>query len=118
MGLILVGLGGALGSLSRFQLGKLLSHKDRDFPLGTFLVNILGGFGLGVLISLNRNPSLGLFLGDGFFGAFTTFSTFMYEGAYLFGKNKKVSAIIYIASSLILGIFGCYIRSEFINIFI
>jgi CrcB protein len=114
MELILVGIGGAIGSISRFQLGKMLSKRDRTFPLATFIVNILGGIGLGIFIGLNHNMSLGLFIADGFFGAFTTFSTFMYEGAYLLGQNKKVSAMIYIASSLVLGILGYYLGNTLV----
>lgn len=115
MELILVGLGGAIGSISRFQIGKMISKMDRTFPLATFIVNIMGGIGLGIFIGLNHNLNLGLLVADGFFGAFTTFSTFMYEGAYLLGQNKKVSAIIYIASSLILGILGYFLGNTLIQ---
>lgn len=107
---ILVGLGGILGSLSRFQLGKFVNKKSTiKFPLGTFLINITGAILLGILTAMNFNKNIYAFLGDGFLGAYTTFSTFMYEGFSLFYNNKKLNAIFYIAISLILGIIGYFI---------
>ena len=47
-----------------------------------------------------------LLLADGFLGAFTTFSTFMYEGFNLFQENERLNALVYIISSVFLGIVG------------
>jgi CrcB protein len=106
MDLILVGVGGAIGSLSRYQLGKLLSKRKRIFPVGTFIINITGAALLGVVTSLDIGSSAYLLTADGFLGAFTTFSTFMYEGFELFRGNKKINALIYIFVSLLLGVAG------------
>lgn len=105
MNLILVGIGGIFGGLSRYQLGKVISQKAKTtFPLGTFIINITGALLLGLLTSLDTGKNVYLLLGDGFLGAYTTFSTFMYEGFDLFRGKEKLNAFVYILSSLILGI--------------
>jgi CrcB protein len=104
---VLVGVGGALGGIARFQLGKMISQKSRTtFPIGTFIINISGALLLGIVSSLDAGKNLYLLLGDGFLGAYTTFSTFMYEGFNLFQKNEKMNAFTYILCSLMLGIIG------------
>jgi CrcB protein len=107
MDLIYVGIGGALGSLTRYKLGRLITEKSNTtFPIGTFIVNITGAILLGLLSCLEAKGNVYLLLGDGFLGAYTTFSTFMYEGFSLFQENEKLNAFIYIAGSLFLGIIG------------
>jgi fluoride exporter len=107
MELVLVGIGGALGSLTRFKLGKVISERiTTTFPLGTFLINITGALLLGFISSLDINKNMYLFFADGFLGAYTTFSTFMYEGFNLFQENEKLNAFIYIAGSLFIGVIG------------
>ncbi|BAH05337.1 hypothetical protein CKR_0286 [Clostridium kluyveri NBRC 12016] len=107
MNFVFVGIGGAFGSLARYQLGKVISQKSATtFPVGTFIINITGAILLGMVSSLNISKNMYLLLGDGFLGAYTTFSTFMYEGFNLFQENEKLNAFIYILGSLILGIIG------------
>ena len=106
---ILVGIGGILGSISRFKLGKFVTKKSTiKFPLGTFIINITGAFLLGILTAMNPNKYIYDLLGDGFLGAYTTFSTFMYEGFSLFKNNKRLNAIFYIFISLAIGIIGYF----------
>lgn len=107
MDLVLVGVGGVFGGICRFQLGRVISQKaNTSFPFGTFLVNISGALLLGILAGIDLGNSRYLLLGDGFCGAFTTFSTFMYEGFHLFQKNDRLNAFIYILGTLLLGIIG------------
>lgn len=104
---ILVGAGGAFGSIIRYTLGKYVSgHTKSEFPAGTFFINITGALLLGILTGAQINKSLYLFFGDGFLGAYTTFSTFMYEGFNLFQNREKLNAFIYILGSLFIGIIG------------
>ena len=101
---LIIGFGGALGSLARYRIGKWIDGRTEfSFSFGTFLINITGAFLLGVCVGLNLNQNLLLFLATGFLGAYTTFSTFMYEGFYLFKRNKMIS-VIYISSSVIFGV--------------
>jgi len=110
---VLVAIGGAAGSLVRFSLGKFISKKSSTFfPIGTFTINITGAILLGVVSTAGLSSNLVLLLGDGFLGAYTTFSTFMYEGFNLFQEKKKLNAFIYILCSLILGLVGYYIGSK------
>lgn len=106
MNYLLVGIGGACGSLTRFGLGKLISSKSKSkFPVGTFFINVSGAFLLGVISNMNLVNNGYLLLGDGFLGAYTTFSTFMYESFQLF-SDRKLNAFIYIISSIVLGLAG------------
>lgn len=107
MQLMLVGIGGLTGGLTRFQLGQVLSRRTGTaFPAATLLINITGAFLLGILTGSGVSGPLRLLLGDGFLGAYTTFSTFMYEGFHLFAGRKALNAAVYILGSLILGILG------------
>jgi crcB protein len=109
MDFLLVSIGGVLGSLTRYKVGSLISARQRSaFPLGTFIINVSGAFLLGVLSGLNVQRNITLLLADGFLGAYTTFSTFMYEGFSLF-KSKRLNAAIYILSSVILGVLGFFV---------
>lgn len=107
---LIVGAGGIFGSLTRYGLGKYITARTHNnFPWGTFLINLTGALLLGVVSNLDINSSLLLLMADGFLGAYTTFSTFMYEGFNLFHKNKKLNAVIYIIASLLLGFLGFYL---------
>lgn len=107
MEVLLVGIGGIFGSLTRFSLGKLISERYKSsFPIGTAIINITGAILLGMLSSMGASRNLYLLFGDGFLGAYTTFSTFMYEGFNLFQDNSKLNAFVYILMSIILGIVG------------
>ena len=107
MDIILVGIGGVFGGLTRFKLAKAITRKNTAvFPVGTFVINISGAFLLGALSGLNVAHSAYLLLGDGFLGAYTTFSTIMYEGFSLFKEREKLNAFVYILGTCLLGIAG------------
>ncbi|MHC1720029.1 MAG: fluoride efflux transporter CrcB [Clostridiaceae bacterium] len=117
MDYLLVAVGGAFGSITRFVIGRRITEKSRtNFPIGTFLINISGAFLLGVVSSFGLNSNISMFIGTGFLGAFTTFSTFMYEGFNLFQDNEKLNALGYIFGSLILGIIGFVVGIEAANL--
>ncbi len=107
MQIILVGIGGALGSLTRYQLGKTIAQKSSSvYPIGTFAVNLSGAVFLGFIMGLNIEPNAYLLIGDGFLGAFTTFSTFMYESINLFKENEKKRAAFYVSTTLVITLIG------------
>ena len=110
---VLVAVGGAAGSLVRYSLGKFISEKSKhSFPIGTFIINITGALLLGIVSTISVGNNITLLLGDGFLGAYTTFSTFMYEGFNLFQEKEKLNAFIYIICTLILGTVGYAIGSK------
>lgn len=104
---VLVGLGGAAGSIARFEIGRQLA-RVKGFPRfwGTLLINSLGAFLLGLLNASHLTDRFTHLLGDGFLGAFTTFSTLTYEGAKLSRGGKHRTASAYLTLSVILGGIG------------
>jgi len=100
--------------MARYSAGREITKRSKStFPFGTFFINIAGAFLLGIISSIHAGPNTYLLLGDGFLGAFTTFSTFMYEGFNLFKDNDRLNAFTYIGVSLILGVLG-YMLGTFI----
>lgn len=90
--LFVVGIGGFLGANARYLLSlwtdNMLIPRLGAFPYGTFLVNVIGSFGLALFgawfsARTGMSPQLRLLVGAGFFGAFTTFSTFANESVAL-----------------------------------
>lgn len=85
--LLLVALGGALGTAARYGISGWVARATRasDFPYGTFVVNVVGSLALGLFLGLvaggvlTITPRLRIAMAIGFFGAFTTFSSFSYE---------------------------------------
>ena len=77
--ILLIGLGGCLGAIARYLITVYFS-KFKLFPLATFIINISGSFLLGVLAGNEwLSVSISLFIGTGFLGAYTTFSTMNFE---------------------------------------
>lgn len=109
--LLLVALGGALGSVARYKLGEwvLLSHPGWTFPLGTFVVNVLGCLVIGVLAGIiNVRPGVlcpeaQLLLFTGLLGGFTTFSAFGLETFNLLRRGEVFTAGSYVGLSLLAG---------------
>lgn len=117
MGYLLVGIGGTFGSITRFAMGKWISgHSKATFPIGTFIINITGALLLGILVTFQNSNNIYLLLGDGFLGAFTTFSTFMYEGFNLFQEKEKLNGLKYVLGSLLLGVIGFVLGTKIGNI--
>jgi fluoride exporter len=104
--LLVVFLGGGMGSIARFLLAKWLNGPHL-LPVGTLLTNILACFILGALISLADlklllNPYTRIFLTVGFCGGFSTFSTFSQETIVLLNGNNILTALSYIMLSVCL----------------
>lgn len=109
--IILVGIGSFLGGGMRYWVSKMVqSCTIIAFPFGTMAVNVLGCLIIGVLSGLNWNgsgmmsPSTKLLLTTGFCGGFTTFSTFMNEGASLMKVEHYTYMMLYLFGSLALGL--------------
>jgi len=110
--ILVIALGGALGALSRYELGVWISSKwNQGFPLHTFLINITGAFLLGFLNilfieRLTISPLWRLGIGVGFLGAYTTFSTFGFEVISLLEGGSIFMAGLYTFLSIVVGFTG------------
>ena len=109
--LLLVGLGGFLGSASRYLLGGLVQRAAPDvlFPIGTLAVNVIGCLGIGLLAGLAETrgvfgPEVRVFLMIGVLGGFTTFSTFGYETFQLLRDVQVLPAVANVLLQVGLGL--------------
>ena len=102
-------IGGAVGSIARYLLaGSVYRIMGTGFPYGTLIVNISGCFLLGLLAALTDKkfilgPDAKVLLMIGFCGAFTTFSTFIFETDALVRNGQVLRAFTNIFASVILG---------------
>ena len=112
--LLAVALGGALGSLLRYVVaGAVQSATWPGFPWGIFVVNISGGFVMGIIVELsalklNLTPEMRAFLTVGILGGYTTFSTFSLDSALLIERGDYSGAGLYIAGSAVLSIMALF----------
>jgi fluoride exporter len=117
--ILLVGLGGAIGSVGRYIFSLLITSKN--FPLNTFIVNALGCFAIGIFLALSiKNEesftNWKLFLTTGICGGFTTFSAFAIENVQLLQSGKTFTAITYILLSIVIGILTAFLGFKLISI--
>ena len=113
--LLLVGLGGGLGSMARYLSQRWLSQAyPSHFPWGTFAVNITGCLLIGLFWGLTfksfaATENWKLFLMTGICGGFTTFSAFTLEGMGLLKENRLALFFLYVGGSVIAGLLATYI---------
>ena len=110
MNLLIIALGGALGAVSRFLLGNGVSRAlGSALPYGTFVINIVGCFAMGLLMTIIVDREMlpaawRLFLCVGFLGGFTTFSSFGYEALMLLTEGRLLAVLAYVGGSVALGL--------------
>ena len=107
-----VGLGGGLGSLLRWWVGRVVGEHCRgDFPLGTLLINVSGAFAMGylsVLFMVDWRTRYGTALNaaclTGVIGGYTTFSSMELDAVKLAGTRGGVAAVSYLLLSVVFGL--------------
>jgi CrcB protein len=104
MTVLLASLAGAVGAVCRYAVsGWAQRTSGSDYPVGTLAVNLAGSFLLGVTVGIDQLGSTTSLVAAGFFGGFTTFSTWMVETIRLgFPRSFRASASIFV--SLIAGV--------------
>jgi len=108
---MLVGLGGGLGSLLRWWVGRMVGERYHgNFPLGTFLINVSGAFAMGYLSvlfnvgwRLRHGTAVNAGVLTGVLGGYTTFSSMQLDAVKLTGTSGSLSAGFYLLLSVALG---------------
>ena len=102
-----------MGSISRYFVSKLVSNQLEHLPVGTFVVNILGCFLIGVILGVlekyRLHSDLGLLLATGFCGGFTTFSSFAYENYTLLKNQNYLFFMYYTFFSIVIGFMAVFL---------
>lgn len=119
--ILLVGVGGGLGSIGRYLIQRWqYAVYPHHFPWGTFSVNIFGCFLIGLIWGLSfrsfdDNEHWKLFLMSGICGGFTTFSAFTLESIGLLREQRTGLFFAYAAGSIILGLLATYAGMKLIR---
>jgi CrcB protein len=110
----LVAIFGAAGAVSRYALDGWISDLTHgQFPWGTFVVNLLGAFALGLVVAVTMerllpHPNWRTALGIGYLGSFTTFSTYAYESVKLAEDGALGLALLNSVGMLALGLLAAF----------
>jgi CrcB protein len=113
--ILIVGMGGFLGSVARYFVSKLnISIDFFDIPLGTLIVNVAGSFLIGLLTGISEKSALltfewRMFLMVGICGGFTTFSSFTNENLMLMHNGQFLTVLLYAGLSVFLGFLAVYL---------
>lgn len=102
LGVLLIG---GVGSVSRFLVDRAVARRvGGSFPFGTLTVNVSGALLLGLVTGLVLSQPVALLAGTAFLGAFTTFSTWMFETQRLAEERQIKTALANLAVSLVAGL--------------
>lgn len=114
--IVLVGIGGFIGSVARFKIGELARFfwESARFPLATFIVNIIGCFIIGALAGAATrhdflNSHLRLLICTGLLGGFTTFSAFGLDTFTLLHGGDWLPAAIYVVATVTIGLLAVWL---------
>ena len=111
MGILFIGVGGALGAICRFLLNEVTSkYIPLEYPVGTLAVNVIGCFFIGLFIGNSvpvKDTSYYFFI-IGFLGSFTTMSAFAHQTVLMINTNA-ISAASYIILTILLSVAATYI---------
>ena len=112
--ILLIFMGGGLGSVCRYLISEIVFFKKFNFPYPTLVTNLIGclliGLALGWSIkNSNSDSSLAIMFTIGFCGGFTTFSSFSQESLVLINNSHNNYLFFYVLSSVLIGILSVFI---------
>jgi CrcB protein len=114
LNLLVIAIGGALGAVARYLLSMLVLRASGTlFPLGTFVVNVIGCLVFGAIAGVTAqrvqiSPATRLFLLTGILGGFTTFSSYAFESFVLVRDGQMLWATINITGQVVAGLVGMW----------
>jgi len=114
MPLVLIAVGGAVGSVARYLFSTaVLRATGSLFPIGTFAVNVVGCFVFGAIAGaaeqrVQLTPELRLFLLVGVLGGFTTFSSYAFESFALIRDGQFAAAAVNVVGQVLAGLVGLW----------
>lgn len=111
--IILIGIGSCIGGIARYLMAEYLQENVKTtFPIGTFCVNILGCFLIGIVVGLVDKSLISentkVFLSMGILSGFTTFSAFSHQTVTLLKAGEFYHAFGYIACTIVLGLLATF----------
>lgn len=107
LNILLVALGGAIGSVARYLVGLWgVRLAGVNFPWGTLTVNVVGAFLIGLMVEtiarrFDASPEMRVFIVTGIIGGFTTWSSFTLDAVVLFERGAVGLAAVYLLASLL-----------------
>lgn len=108
MTILLIALGAAIGAPARYLTDRAVQRRHASiFPWGTFTVNLVGSFVLGLVTAWSTHdlaPGIVALVGTGFCGALTTYSTFSYETLRLAERGARLETAANLAASVAAGL--------------
>ena len=115
--ILLIFIGGGLGSVCRYLVSEIIFLKKFDFPYPTFISNVLGCFLIGLALGWSiknseLNSSLIILFTVGFCGGFTTFSSFSQEVLTLINNNQFFYFLSYLILSITIGVLFVFIGTK------
>jgi CrcB protein len=122
--ILAIGSGGFIGAIARYLLSTAVQHavKPEQFPIGIFIVNILGCFLIGLLAALFElkswmNVELRLFVFVGVLGGFTTFSTFINDSLLLGKEGAFLAALLNMGGQVLIGLLCVWLGYQSTRLF-
>ncbi|MFD2263644.1 fluoride efflux transporter CrcB [Lacibacterium aquatile] len=117
-----VAIGGAVGSVARYEFAKQVTMRlGTGFPWGILAINVIGSFVMGVMVAffalVPLPQTLRVGLTTGILGGFTTFSTFSLDVATLMERGQTLLAAVYVVASVGLGVGGLFAGKAMLRIF-
>ena len=111
--ILIVGIGGFLGAALRYVISGATSKYFGTFPIGTLIVNIVGGLLIGFIMEASTSfwpisANMRIFLTTGIMGGLTTFSTFSYETVSLISEGEYLMGGLNAGLNLFLALFACW----------
>jgi CrcB protein len=121
--LFIIGSGSFIGGVARFLTTRFVQNLTVSaFPFGTFMVNIIGCFLIGLFYGISdrgnlMNDEWRIFLTVGFCGGFTTFSTFSNENLSMLRDGNFFFVALYAGLSVFIGLMATYLGNLTTKIF-